>query len=84
MPFGYLEFSRAIRDTMRARAPPLAAAALVPVSGRARVRVPVRFFLNRVSQVWVTADHTRSAIQIRTAQRNGCQQTATNSWAVAV
>ena len=28
------------------------------------------------------ADHTRSAIRIRT-QRNGCQQTAADSWAVA-
>ena len=34
---------------------------------RTRVRVPylVQFFLNRVSRVWVTADHTRSAILIR-------------------
>ena len=29
------------------------------------------------------ADHTRSAIRIRTAQRNSCQPTTVDSWAVA-
>ena len=84
MPFGYLEFSCAIRGN---HAPARAAAggggrlASVPV----QVRVPylLRFFLNRVSRVWVTADHTRSVIRIRTAPHNGCQPTAADSWAVA-
>ena len=45
--------------------------AAVPEPGRARVPYPVRFFLNRILRVWVTADRTRSAIRIRTdsAQR---------------
>ena len=29
------------------------------------------------------AEHTRSAIRIRTAPRNSCQSTAADSWAVA-
>ena len=64
MPFGYLEFSRAIGRKpcphMRACA---AAGAGRPVPGRARARArardrvrvpyPARFFLNRVSRIWV-------------------------------
>ena len=59
MPFGYLEFSRAIgRELcphMRAcaRAPPLAAT--VARRARARVPYPAWFFLNQVSRVWVAS-----------------------------
>ena len=66
VPFGYLEFSRAIRGKPCPRAPqPPAAATVFRVRVRVRVPYPVRFFLNRVSRVWVTADRTRSAIWIR-------------------
>ena len=34
---------------------------------RVRVPYPVRFFLNRVSRAWVTADRARFAIQTRTS-----------------
>ena len=71
VPFGYLEFSRAIRGKPYHTRAPAAAADRFQSWSRARVPYPVRFFLNRISQIWVTADRTRSAIGIRTdsAQR---------------
>ena len=84
VPFGYLEFSHAIRGNPcpHARTLPQAAAgrqAAEPEQEQARVPYLVRFFLNRVSRVWGIADHTRSAIRIRTesAQRlteNRCEK----------
>jgi len=49
VPFRYLEFSRAIRGKLR----PRVRAPLPAPGARARVSYPVRFFLNRVSRVWL-------------------------------
>ena len=61
VPFGYLEFLRAIRGKPypHMRAPPLAAVAgrrrrWCRTRVRVRVLYPVQFFLNRVSRVSVT------------------------------
>ena len=89
MPFGYLEFSRAIGRKpyphMRTRAPPLAPG-LGPGSGsgsglgEGAGSLPglVLFKLGLTSMGY--AEHTRSAIRIRTAPCNGCQPTAPGSW----
>ena len=92
VPFGYLEFSHAIGRIpcphMRTHAPSLAAAGRRRRRRGARARVwvryPVRFFLNRVSRVWVTRILPAPLSgSYRTAPRNGCQPTAADGWAVA-
>ena len=81
MPFGYLEFSRAIRGEpyphMRVRR---GRPVLVPNSGSGSLPGPVLFESGLTGMGY--AEHARSAIRIQTAQRNCCQHTAANSWAV--
>ena len=95
VPFGYLEFSRAIgrKPCPHARfaggagwpagAGASAGSGSGPGLGLVRVPYPVRF--NAIPGLTGVgyAEHTRSAIRIRTAPRNGYQPTAADSWAVA-
>ena len=66
VPFRYLEFSRAIwGNHTRTGAGP------GPGTGTGVLPGPVLFEPGLTGMGY--ADHTRSAIRIRTAQRNGCQ-----------
>ena len=58
-----------------------AAAGGRPGSGSGSLPGPVLFEPGLTGMGY--AEHARSAIRIRTAQRNGCQPTAADSWAVA-
>ena len=78
VPFGYLEFSRAIRGKPCPRASPLAAA------GRAWARVRVRVLF----EPGLTGIDYHKSYPLRhpdpNPKCNGSQQIVTNSWAVAV
>ena len=80
VPFGYFEFSRAIGKKpcpqVRTRAPP---PSVTPVPDSGSLPGPVLFELGLMGMGY--AEHTRSAIRIRTAPR--CQPTAADNWAVA-
>ena len=79
MPFGYLEFSCAIRG----KPCPHARAAAGAGSGSGSLPGPVLF------EPGITGMGYRGSYPLRHPdlnpnQRNGCQKTAANSWAVAV
>ena len=90
-PLGTWSFRARLVETIpaHARAPPLAAAAAGggagagPGSGAGAGSLPGPVLFEPGLTGMGYAEHARFAIRIRTAQRNGCQPTAADSWAVA-